>query len=82
MEPFAGFNIFDHDQNLDNCGDYGGRLGYNFTAHFGLEGTIEFLKSHVNNNSLTSVQEGEFRSPVTSVNLTDYNLDAIFHFTS
>ena len=81
VNPFAGFNFFDHDQNLQNCAIYGGRLGYNFTGHFGLEGTIEFLQSRVNNRSLTDASEGQYISPIHTVKLTDYQLNAIYHFT-
>ena len=38
--PFVGYNFFENNQNLKNRPVFGGRLGYNFTKHFGIEGAV------------------------------------------
>lgn len=80
ISPFAGYNFFEKKQNLDNSPVYGGRLGYNITNHFGIEGVGEFIKSNVDDKSLTQTKEGQFAAPVDGVKLTMYHLDVLYNF--
>lgn len=79
VSPFAGYYFFDKDQNLKNSPVIGGRVGYNFTNQFGLEATLEFIKSSVDDTSKTFTEEGQFTSPIDKVRLTSYNLDLVYH---
>src|SRR3954447_8332949 len=79
LSPFAGYNFFQSRQNLENSPIYGGRIGYNFTEHFGLEATGEFVRSHVDDKSKAFTREGQFTSPIDGVNITMYHLDLIYH---
>lgn len=80
VSPFVGYNIFENKQNLKDRPIYGGRLGYNFTKHFGIEGAMEFINTRVDDKSKTGAKEGQFRSPTSDVDLTFYHLDALYHF--
>jgi OOP family OmpA-OmpF porin len=80
VTPFVGYNFFEHSQNLENRPVFGGRLGYNFTQHFGVEGVGEYIGSHVDDKSITGSKEGQYRGPMDSVDLTFYHLDAVYHF--
>ncbi|MFZ2956549.1 MAG: OmpA family protein [Candidatus Ozemobacteraceae bacterium] len=79
--PFVGYQFFEDKQNLKNSLNYGGRLGYNLTSHFGVEGSLGMVKSHVDDKSKTGAQKGQYRSPTDSVDLTFYQFDAIYQFT-
>ena len=79
VEPFAGYNFFEHGQNLKDAFNYGGRLGYNFTRYFGVEGTVEFIGSRVDDRSIKGSKEGQFRSPINNVSLYLYHVDAVYH---
>ena len=80
VSPFVGYNFFENAQNLKDHPVYGGRLGYNVTKNFGIEGALEFINSGVDDTSITGAKEGQFRSPVDAVNLTFYHIDAVYHF--
>ena len=80
ISPFAGFNVFQNDQNLKDRFIYGGRVGYNITPNWGIEGSMEFVNTHVNHKSRTGAKEGQFRSPTDDVDLFFYHLDALYHF--
>lgn len=80
VSPFLGYHFFENKQNLSNCPVYGGRIGFNFTKHFGIEGAVEFINSSVDDKSRTGIKEGQYRSPMDQVDLTFYNLNAVFHF--
>jgi len=80
VSPFVGYNFFEARQNLKDHLLYGGRLGYNFTEHLGIEGTLGFINSSVDDISITGAREGQYRSPMNKVDLTFYHIDAIFHF--
>lgn len=80
ITPFLGYNFFDPCQNLKNNLIYGGRLGYNFTKNFGLEGSLEFVNSGVNDKTLTGDNEGQYRSPIDNVDLFFYHIDAVYNF--
>jgi len=80
VTPFGGYNWFQDKQNLKDRPVYGGRLGYNFTPHFGIEGVVEFIKTAVDDKGLTSVKEGQFGFPMDDVDLYFYHVDAVFHF--
>lgn len=80
VSPFVGYNIFQNEQNLKDRFIYGGRLGYNFTKHFGIEGVIESTNTRIDDKSKTGAKEGQFRSPMTDVDVTFYHLDALYHF--
>jgi OOP family OmpA-OmpF porin len=77
---FGGFNFFEQSQNLNNQPAYGGRLGYNFTRHFGIEVAGEYIRSSVFDKAKTGLTEGQFGSPTDGVDLTFYHLDAVYHF--
>ena len=78
--PFGGYNFFQNNQNLENRPVFGGRLGYNFTKHFGIEGAGEFIRTSVADKARTGLTEGQFGSPMDKVDLTFYHLDAVYHF--
>lgn len=77
---FAGYGLFETKQNLKNGLIYGGRLGYNLTRHFGIEGAMDFMNSSVDNTALVGAAEGQYRSPMTDVDLMFYQIDALYHF--
>jgi OOP family OmpA-OmpF porin len=77
---FGGYNFFQSSQNLKAGPLVGGRLGYNFTRHFGIEGAGEYIWSRVDDKALTGGEEGQYRSPMDNVNLTFYHIDAVYHF--
>jgi OOP family OmpA-OmpF porin len=80
VSPFVGYNFFEKTQNLKNSPVYGGRLGYNFTKHWGIEATGEYMRTGVDDRGMTEFKEGRFRSPTDGVDLTFYHLDAVYHF--
>ena len=77
--PFVGYNFFENRQNLENRPIYGLRLGYNFTKHFGIEGTGEFIDTRVDDKGALFT-EGRFTSPIDNVQLITYHIDAVYHF--
>lgn len=79
FSPFVGQNFFESRQNLDDAFVYGARFGYNFTRNIALEGAIGFVESNVDDTSLTNSREGRYRSPMDDVDVTFYNLDALYH---
>jgi OOP family OmpA-OmpF porin len=78
--PFVGYNFFESSQNLKSAPIYGARLGYNFTKHFGIEAAGEFIRTNVDDKTIRGYKEGQFRSPMDTVDLTLYHLDAVYHF--
>jgi OOP family OmpA-OmpF porin len=80
LSPFVGYNIFENDQNLEDEWLLGGRIGYNFNQHFGLEGVVEYMSTNVDDRSITSTEEGQYGGSMDSVDLTFYHLDAVYHF--
>ena len=80
VSPFVGYNLFDKNQNLKDHLNYGGRLGYNFTQNFALEGAVEFINSNVDDRSITTYRPGQFRAPYDKVDSYFYHLDGIFSF--
>lgn len=80
VTPFAGFNFFESGQNVKDRFIYGGRLGYNFTPHWGIEGSVEFINTRVDDKSKTGIKEGQFGSPTNKVDMAFYHLDALYHF--
>jgi OOP family OmpA-OmpF porin len=79
LSPFAGYNFFQSRQNLENRPIFGGRIGYNFTEHFGIEASGEFVRSRVDDKAKTFSKEGEFTSPIDGVSITSYHLDLLYH---
>jgi OOP family OmpA-OmpF porin len=79
VNPFAGYNFFEHSQNLKDAPVYGGRIGYNFTRYFGIEVAGEYIGTWLNDSSITGTKEGQFRAPTDKVNLTFYHIDAVLH---
>jgi OOP family OmpA-OmpF porin len=79
LTPFGGYNFFENSQNLKDQWLLGVRIGYNFTRHFGLEGVVEYMPTNVDDRSLTRTEEGQYGSPMDSVDLTFYHLDAVYH---
>lgn len=80
ISPFAGYHVFESDQNLENGATYGIRLGYSFTRHWAVEGAVSMVNSGVDDASIFGAKEGQFRSPTDDVDLTLYQLDALYHF--
>lgn len=80
ISPFAGYNFFEKGQNLENSPVYGGRLGYNITNTFGIEGVGEFTRSNVNDKTKIQTREGQFTTPIDGVKITTYHLDLLYHF--
>ena len=80
VTPFGGYNFFEKRQNLEDSPLIGGRLGYNFTNHFGIEGTWEFMKSYVDNKSTRFSREGQFTSPINDVSITQFSGGLVYHF--
>lgn len=78
--PFIGYNLFERKQNLEDRPVMGGRIGYNVTNRFGLEGTLEYMKSRVDDDTQTATREGQFASPDDNVRITSYHLDFLYHF--
>ena len=80
VSPFAGYNWFQDKQNLKDRPVYGGRIGYNFTPHWGIEGTVEFINSGVKDQAIRGPKEGQFAFPADDVDLYFYHVDAVYHF--
>lgn len=80
LSPFVGYNFFDSQHNIKDRPVYGGRIGYNFTEHFGLEGSGEFSKTRVDDKAQIQSEQGQFTTPVNGVKITSYNLDLVYHF--
>lgn len=80
VSPFVGYNWFQDKQNLKDRPVFGGRLGYNFNQRWGIEATVEFIKSGVKDQALRGPREGQFAHPMDDVDLTFYHLDAVYHF--
>lgn len=78
--PFAGYHFFENDQNLKDNLTYGIRFGYSFTPKWAIEGALSTVSSEVDDSSLVGASEGEFRSPTEDVDLTLYQVDALYHF--
>lgn len=79
--PFIGYTTFEKKQNLKDGFSYGGRLGYNVSKHFGVEGSLGMVRSHVKDKSKTGLQKDQYRSPVDGVDMNSYQLGAIYQFT-
>lgn len=77
---FGGYNFFENSQNLKDRMVYGGRVGYNFTRHLGVEGAVEFINSRVDDRSKPGLKEGQYGGPTDGVDLIYYHLDAVYHF--
>ncbi len=80
VSPFVGYNFFEKQQNLNDRFIYGGRFGYNLNKYFGIEGTVEFLRTSVDDKLKTGRKEGQYRSPMNKVNIAYYHIDALYHF--
>lgn len=80
LSPFVGYNFFESVQNLKDSPVYGGRLGYNFTKHFGVEAVGELIRSKVDDASETFTEEGKFTSPINRVRINMYHVDLVYHF--
>lgn len=80
MSPFAGYNFFESDQNLEDDFVFGGRLGYNFTKNFGIEVVGEYLRTSVDDDAEPWTRQGQFTSSIDDVDITSYHLDILYHF--
>ncbi|MDP2644257.1 MAG: OmpA family protein [Desulfobacterales bacterium] len=79
LSPFVGYNFFEDRQNLNNRPVLGGRLGYNFTQNFGIEAAGEYISSSVDDKAEPWTRQGQFTSPIDSVDITFYHLDLLYH---
>lgn len=80
ISPFAGYHVFESNQNLENGLTYGVRLGYHFTRHWTVEGAVSMVNSAVDDAGITGASPGQFRSPADDVDLLLYQVDALYHF--
>lgn len=80
FSPFVGKHFFDEDQNLEDDVVYGGRFGYNFTSRFAVEGSLSRVGSNVDDTSILGSKEGQYRSPMNGVDVTFYDVSALYHF--
>jgi OOP family OmpA-OmpF porin len=80
LTPFVGYNFFETRHNLENAPLVGGRVGYNFTNHLGIEGTWEFMRSYVEDKSPKTYREGQFAVPMNRVNITQFHGNLVYHF--
>lgn len=79
VSPFAGYSFFENLQNLEHDFIFGGRLGYNITSHFGIEGVGKYVRTRVDDESVATQRQGRFLSPIDNVNITSYHLDLLYH---
>ncbi|MBE0502883.1 MAG: outer membrane beta-barrel domain-containing protein [Desulfuromonadales bacterium] len=79
LSPFVGYNFYDNQHNLKDRPVFGGRLGYNFTNRFGLEGTGEFAKTRVDHKNKPWTEQGQFTGS-DDVKIISYHLDLLYHF--
>lgn len=80
VSPFAGYNFFESQQNLEDDFVFGGRFGYNFTKNFGAEIVGEFIRSSVDDKAEPWKEGGQFTSPIDDVDIIFYHLDLLYHF--
>ncbi|PKN12381.1 MAG: outer membrane beta-barrel domain-containing protein [Deltaproteobacteria bacterium HGW-Deltaproteobacteria-4] len=79
LSPFVGYNFYDNQHNIKDRQVFGGRIGYNFTNHFGLEGTGEFAKTRVDDKNKPWTEQGQFTGS-DDVKIISYHLDLLYHF--
>jgi OOP family OmpA-OmpF porin len=80
LSPFIGYHFFEEDQNLQDDFVYGGRVGYNITNRFAIEGALEYINTSVDDKSQPFTTEGQFTSPINGVDMMSYHLDVLYHF--
>jgi len=80
LSPFAGYHMFQSKQNLDDAFTYGVRLGYGLSPRWSIEGAVSMVGSEVDDSSLVATRSGQFSGPAGDVDLTLYQLDALYHF--
>ncbi len=80
LNPFIGGIIHDGGMNLDAAPVLGFRAGYNFTPHIGIEGTIDYYRSRIHNESRFGDGDLRFGKPNNTVRTLLYHVDAIYHF--
>lgn len=76
---FGGHHFFDGGHNLKDRPVYGGRIAYNFTKYFSLEGSMEVVKTRVDDAARTDGAKGRFLSPTNAVRIKLYHIDAVYH---
>lgn len=79
VNPYVGYNFFEHQQNLKNAPVFGLRFGYNITKYFGVEIGGQFLRTNVNDTAKINNTEGQFGHPMDRVDLYFYHIDAVVH---
>jgi OmpA-OmpF porin, OOP family len=72
VEPFVGIVTFDNFLNLKDEVGFGGRVAYNFTDNWGLEGTFNFIPNA--EIDLQGIDEDDLDLPQTTVYLAHGNL--------
>ncbi|MDP2853753.1 MAG: outer membrane beta-barrel domain-containing protein [Smithellaceae bacterium] len=79
VNPYVGYNFFEHQQNLNSAPVIGARLGYNITKYFGIEVGGQFLRTNVNDKAKMDNTEGQFGYPMDREDLYFYHINAIVH---
>ncbi|HEY7461194.1 MAG TPA: outer membrane beta-barrel domain-containing protein [Gemmatimonadota bacterium] len=72
IEPFVGVMTFDEDVRLQDEVAFGGRIGFNFTDTWALEGTFNFIPNA--KLDIPGLDEDDLDLPETSVYLAHANL--------
>ncbi|NCO51525.1 MAG: outer membrane beta-barrel domain-containing protein [Deltaproteobacteria bacterium] len=80
LSPFVGYSFFEDRQNLNNRPVFGGRIGYNLTDRWGIEGVTEFTRGRVDDVNQAFTQKGQFTSPISRVDIINYHADLLLHF--
>jgi len=70
LTPFAGYYIFEGNQDLKNSPTFGLRAGYNFTENLGLEGFFSYTQ--------TQLQDTTYWEPWQDV--YNYGIEGLYHF--
>ena len=78
LSPFAGYSFFENRQNLKHSPVFGGRIGYNFIDRLGIEASVEFVRSSVDDETESFTRQGEFTSPIDDVDIARYYLNLIY----
>jgi len=68
--PFAGYYVFEGNQDLKNSPIFGLRAGYNFTKNLGLEGYFSYLQTEIQDESQWKPWQDVY----------SYGIEGLYHF--